>query len=237
MTSAGWRFYQGNALGLIGDYAGALKTLKSFLASLPNPTVLEQIRLRDQDKMNERTDAPAGAKFEINIPEKFKNFSYHELKSDLDYKTAAMLSIAHFQFRTGKKAESVKTLKSIEAVPGIDAETLSYVGYLFALNGAELDRAGKYVKGALAEKTDTPILLRNAAVYAAARRNYKFAEATFKKAIGMNISAELVHFEYGKMLLKLGRRKEAAEQFKLELKYTPDLKMAQDALRSMGLRP
>jgi tetratricopeptide (TPR) repeat protein len=227
LLTAGAMFFHGNAIGLYGDYTGGIKVLSNYVNSIPTLAQIEKVKQQEET-------ARTGQKDTSPIDENLIGKSYLELNAEREFLLPALLSIAHFQNRLGEKEKSRKTLKRIIDFGSADAETLSYVGYIMALNGQDLDRAGYYVKSALGTNPEDPIFLRNYAVYLFRTKKYKTAEETFKKALQINMRTELLHYEYGILLLETGRRKEAADQFKEELRQTPDLDLARKELNRLS---
>lgn len=228
LLATGARFFHGNAVGLSGRYKEGAGIMLDYVASLPTPEQVAKVREYENKRME---SAKAGDGNEPEIEESLKGKTYLELNSELEFKIPALLSLAHFQYRMGDNKKSVATLRRIRSLGAGDAETLSYAGYIYALNGADMKAAKDYVEAALELDSEDPIYLRNYAVYLSRAKQYARAEEMFKKAIGINDAAELLRFEYGTMLLETGRLEEAAEQFRAELKLTPDLAMARKALQ------
>ncbi len=236
LITSGWQFFFGNALGLSGRYQDGIRKLADFVYYLPSPSQFDRIKRRETELMQA---AKSGKPLELasDIPERFRGKSSVEINAEMEFRIPSLLSIAHFQYRLGKTQESLKTLKQVSALAPAseDPETLSYLGYLTVLNNGNLAAAKQQILKALKTAPDDPIFLRNYAVCLSALKQYDLAEQTFKKAIAVSDSAELLHFEYGCMLLKLGKKKAAAEQFRKELALTPDLDMAKQALNKTGM--
>ncbi len=233
LLSAGWEFFYGNALGLSGSYQDGINILVKFIHSLPDKSELEAVRLHEQ-KIIEQSKSGGNIEISDDIPQRLKGISFAELNTEIEFKIPALLSIAHFQYRLGKSAESVKTIKQIQALKPVDQDTLSYLGYLLVLNNKDLQTARTYIMESLKSNPNDPIYLRNYAVYLAAVKKYQLSESTFNKAISLGNSTELLHYEYGVLLLAMKRKKEAVEQFKTELSITPDLEMAKKMLSQTG---
>ncbi|HOO57430.1 MAG TPA: tetratricopeptide repeat protein [bacterium] len=231
LLSAGSEFFHGNAMGLTGDYKKALEILTDYVDTMPS---LEQVRALQSFERETTEQGGAAKPPELGISEKYAGRSSFELNAEYEFLLPALLSIAHFQNRIDHYTDSMKTLEKVVGLAGGDIDIMSYVGYLYSLNGRELNRAKEYVLRALEVAPDDPIYLRNYAAYLVRIKHYTDAEEAYRKAIEINPRTEMAHYDYGKLLLKRGKRREAAEQFRKELEVSPDLAPARAELEKLG---
>jgi tetratricopeptide (TPR) repeat protein len=234
LLTAGAGFFHGNALGLSGRYADGVARLHEFVNNLPSEWQLKQL----QEEFEAGLDAVTGGANEVSITvgEKFRGRSLLELRADRDFQAPALLSIAHFEFRQGNTRESLKYIAKVEALKPEDHETLSYVGYFYALNGKELNKALKLTRAAWESSPDDVVYLKNYAVALWKNGRANEAEQYFLKAMEKNQPTEFLHYEYALVLLDIpGRRNDALAQIKKEYALSPQIEVVRDAMKKLKL--
>lgn len=230
--TSGHRFFHANAIGLAGDYSNAAKKLEEYAAWIPAASDLKKLSSIYASVM-ENKDAKISAA-DRKLFEKYSGKNSMELEAEIEFREPSILAAAHFLILSGKKEKAFSLMKKMNVDVKYDPEIDSYLGYLYCLGGRDLARAAKRTETALSKDPDDPVFMRNNAVCLAARGDNKGAEAMFLKAISTSQDTELLRYEYGKLLLKLKKKKEAAEQFRLEIKASPDIKLPKDALAAIG---
>jgi tetratricopeptide (TPR) repeat protein len=238
LLAAGSDFFHGNASGFSGNYAPAAELLLAYADALPSPEQVQKLieiqeklesdRSAAQDKSNIYKDA--------GIHPKFAGRHVAEIKAESEFKIPSLLSAAHFLSRAGKYKESSKVIDRVVKIGRADPDSMSQIGYLYALNNSNHREADAYTAKALEMDPNDPVYMRNRAVVLSRSKRNREALELFKKAIAAKPDTELLRFEYGQALLKDGKKKEAAEQFKLEQKRSPDLALAADALKKTGVK-
>ncbi len=238
LLAAGSDFFHGNASGFAGNYASAAEILLAYADALPS---LEQVQklIEIQEKLESDRSA-AQDKPDIykdaGIHPKFAGRHVAEIKAVSEFKIPALLSAAHFLNRAGKYADSFKVVDRVVKIGRADPDSMSQIGYLYALNNSKPREADAYTAKALEMDPTDPVYMRNRAVVLSRSKRNREALELFQKAIAAAPETELLRFEYGQALLKAGKKKEAAEQFKLELKRSPDLAIAAEALKKTGVK-
>lgn len=231
LLTAGAEFFYCNALGLIGRYDDAIQKLTAYIKTMPTKQELAEL----QDILKKQAQEPNK---DIEIPEKlrskFKGKTFVEVQAERDFLVPAMLSLAHFQYRMGRKDESVRQLAAVENLADNDHETLSYVGYFYALNKTDLAKALKYTESAVKAFPNDVVFLRNYAVALWRSDRIEESEAAFKQAIDLDSPTEFLCYDYGMMLLdQKNRRDEAVAQFLEELRLSPEVYEVKKMLESM----
>lgn len=231
LLTAGAGFFQGNALGLIGRYDDAIANLTDYVKAMPTKKEMDELEglLKKQAQHPDQN---------IEIPDqlrdKFRGKTFMELQAERDFLAPAMLSISHFQYRAGRKTESVRQLDAVENLGNNDHETLSYVGYFYALNNTAPAKALDYTGAALKAFPNDVVFLRNQAVALWRAGRVQDAEDAFKQAIALDAPTEFLHFDYGVMLLdQKNRRDDAVAQFLLELELSPEVYEVKKMLESL----
>ncbi|MFH1539257.1 MAG: tetratricopeptide repeat protein [bacterium] len=199
IVAAGREFYRANALGLTGQYSKAIGILKKYHVSLSK-------------KPGEKTVETLEEQMKLMLRE-----------AEESYLVPTMFALAHFYYRLGNKGESMKYLKLIEETGENDAEVRSFLGYFLALNGERLEDALDLTFGAVTESENSAVFLKNHAVALWKLKRYEEAERSFKRALDMGKNVEFLHYDYGCMLLEMGRKKEGKEQIKKDLEINPEL--------------
>lgn len=230
--SSGYRFFYGNALGLTGNYESAVKRLSDFLAWIPTSYDMKELKKAYAAAMSDK-DAKISAS-DKRLFDKYAGKNNMELDAEVEFRDPALLAEAHFYILWGKSDKALELLKKVNTGGGHDPEISSYIGYLYCKAGSDLARAKEYTATALKGDPKDPVFLRNNAVCLAAKGDNKAAEDVFLKAINLNTDTELLRYEYGSFLLKTGRKKEAAEQFRKEIEISPDIQASKDALAALG---
>ena len=238
LLAAGSDFFHGNASGFAGNYASAAEILLAYADALPSPEQVQKL-IEFQEKLESDRSA-AQDKTDIykdaGIHPKFAGRHIAEIKAESEFKIPALLSAAHFLNRAGKFKESAKVIDRVVKIGRADPDSMSQIGYLYALNNSKSREADAYTAKALEMDPNDPVYMRNRAVVLSKTKRNREALELFKKAIAAKPDTELLRFEYGQALLKAGKKKEAAEQFKLELKRSPDLALAAEALKKTGIK-
>jgi len=238
LLAAGSDFFHGNASGFAGNYAPAAELLLAYADTLPSPEQVQKL-IEIQEKLESDRSA-AQDKTDIykdaGIHPKFAGRHIAEIKAESEFKIPALLSAAHFLNRAGKFKESAKVIDRVVKIGRADPDSMSQIGYLYALNNSKPREADAYTAKALEMDPNDPVYMRNRAVVLSRSKRNREALELFKKAIAAKPDTELLRFEYGQALLKAGKKKEAAEQFKLELKRSPDLALAAEALKKTGVK-
>ena len=83
--------------------------------------------------------------------------------------------------------------------------------------------APKAIPGAVTESGNNAIFLKNHAVALWKLKRYEEAERNFKRALDTGENVEFLHYDYGCMLIEMGKKKEGKEQIKKELEVNPEL--------------
>ncbi|MEW5945438.1 MAG: tetratricopeptide repeat protein [bacterium] len=204
MVAAGAGFYLANAAGLTGDYRRAVRLLKSHLEKLDGY----------EDEVSS-TEDPQRAMI---------------LRAETEFRLPSLFSLAHFYYRIGDRAGSLKRLEEIEksAAAG-DAETQSYLGYFLALNGERLDDALELTGNAAAREPERAAFLRNHAVALWKNGRLEEAEELFRRAAAEGEDTEFLHYDYGTMLVEMGRKEEGTAEIRKEVELNPELAAARIA--------
>jgi tetratricopeptide (TPR) repeat protein len=234
LLTAGAGFFHGNALGLSGRYADGIKRLQQFINDMPSDWQLK--------KLQEQFEAELGAmtqgvnEVDISIDEKFRGRSLVELRAERDFQAPALLSVAHFAYRSGNISESLKYLSKVEALKPLDHETLSYTGYFYALNGKEYKKALALTRAALESAPSDVVFLKNYAVALWKNGDIKQAEDMFQKALAQDQPTEFLHYEYAQLLFDIkSRRDDAIEQLKKEYALSPQIAAVREAMQKNKL--
>lgn len=206
IVGGGTEFYLANAKGLTGSYAEGVKMLEKFVASLTAPAAGDTMEAKRRAMVRE---------------------------AERGYLAPALFAMANFQYRLGNKEGSLKALKRIEDMKDDDAEIKSFLGYFYAMNGTNLERALDLAFDAIKESPKNPMFLKNYAVALWKLKRYQEAERNFQRAAEIDEDAEFIHFDYGSMLIEMGRKKEGIERIEREVKLNPELEAPRALLRKL----
>lgn len=112
--------------------------------------------------------------------------------------------------------------RKVLAADPINAEAYNYLGYMLADRGVELDQSVEYIKKALKIEPNNGAFLDSLgwAYYKMAR--YDLALPPLQKAAALLSNDPTVLSHLGHVYLKLGKEKEAADEWKLALKQWPN---------------
>lgn len=100
-------------------------------------------------------------------------------------------------------------------------EALNYLAYLWAEKGEHLEKALEYANSALAKKPDNPAYLDTLGWIYYKMQRYQEAFDKIKKASDMLPTEPTIHEHLGDTLLKLGKKKEAIEEWLLSYNIDP----------------
>ena len=228
LLTSGAEFFYGNALGLAGYYKKGVQHLQDFVNSLPTEAEIKRI----EAFVTEDPENPSDE--DIALMERFGNMTYIQLRSESDFRIPAMLSAAHFQYRAGNIKKSLAQLKAVEESGADDLETRSYIGYFYALNGRELDKALDYTKKAYDTAPQDVVFVKNYAVALWRNKKREQAEEKFKEALALEAPTEFLHYEYGLFLLEQkDSRDRAVEQFLEEYEISPEVALVLEKLKEL----
>lgn len=230
--SSGYSFFFGNAYGMIGEYDKGIAVLESFIEKIPNEQELKTLKdvyaKRSADKGDTLT-----VEEEVLIS-KYGERSYIEIEAETEFRIPALLAAAHFHVLRNENKKAVALIDEVKKTSDIESDTASYMAYILCNAGEQLEEAKKMAENAFNESSSDSVFMRNRAVCLSALGDTAGAEKGFIDAIEKNSDTELLHYEYGKLLLKMGKKKEALEQFREETKVSPDIKITADALAKNG---
>lgn len=228
--SSGHKFFFGNALGMSGNYDEAIAMLEDFISNIPQSEDLDDIRSAYMKRSsNEEMTSEQQA-----LMEKYGDKNYIEVEAETEFRVPATLAMAHFYSLKNDKKKAAKFVDTVLSTGGLENDALSYAAYILCGIGEKLEDAVRMTETAVKESPDDSVYLRNQASCLMASGDMAKAEEVFKEAIAKNSETELLHYEYGRLLLKTGRKKEALEQLREEAGMSPDIKIVADTLSKNG---
>lgn len=228
--SSGHRFFYGNALGMTGSYNESIDMLGKFIADIPTSETLDALKSAYLKRGTDEKMTPA----ENSLMEKYGDKNYIEIEAETEFRVPALLASAHFYALKNDKKKAVEIIDGVIADGALDNDASSYAAYILCGVGEKLEDAKRMTESAVKSSPDDSVYLRNKATCLMAAGDTKNAETVFKEAISKNSETELLHYEYGKLLLKTGRKKEALEQLREEARMSPDIKAVTDILAKNG---
>jgi Flp pilus assembly protein TadD len=136
--------------------------------------------------------------------------------------------------KQGKRAEMIAALKKTLELKPDHADALNYLGYTYAEAGENLDEAIDLIKRALQIKRDNGYILDSLAWAYYMKGRYPEAHEVMVKAVSKEDDDPIMREHYGDILLKVGKREKAKEQWIRSLELEPKNQKLRDKYRATG---
>ncbi len=123
--------------------------------------------------------------------------------------------------RLGRKAESIRVMKDLVAIDSSDAIILNYLGYMLVEDASELDYAIKLIDRALVAEPENGAFLDSKGWWYYQKKNYPEARRYIEKALEHLPNDTTILEHYALILEKLGKKREAMDQWRRILHLDP----------------
>ncbi|MGH9404739.1 MAG: tetratricopeptide repeat protein [Terriglobia bacterium] len=201
---------ESSLLGELGHVNEAVKELRALERGNPDPRVELAV-----------AQVYSGAKHYREAEDTVKDvLGQSNLKAG-DQETAEFVLGAVYEHQK-KYALAQDQFNKVLASDPVNAEAYNYLGYMLADRGVQLDQSVQYIKKALQLDPNNAAFLDSLgwAYYKLGR--YDLALPPLERAARMLSTDPTVLAHLGRVYLKLGREREAAEQWRQALKEWPD---------------
>jgi tetratricopeptide (TPR) repeat protein len=136
--------------------------------------------------------------------------------------------------KQGNREEMIASLKKVLEIKPDHADALNYLGYTYAEAGEHLDEAVSLIKRALLIKKDNGYILDSLAWAYYQKGMYKEALEVMTRALSKSDDDPVMREHYGDILLKLGKKDKAKEEWLHSLELDPKNQQLRDRYRKAG---
>jgi len=136
--------------------------------------------------------------------------------------------------KQGKRDDMISALKKTLEIKPDHADALNYLGYTYAEAGENLDEAISLIRRALLIKKDSGYILDSLAWAYYQKGMYQEAHEIMVKAMSKADDDPVMREHYGDILLKLGKKDKAREQWIHSLELDPKNQKLRNRYRKAG---